>query len=87
MEKLTTELGNIVSATGAADARRAETVNAVRDIAGIIEDSVENAKAVMEVLEQLKANVEHLDHTAGALGESMDELKTEVAVFKIQKDR
>ncbi len=87
MEKLTIELGNIVSATGAADARRAETVNAVRDIAGIIEDSAENAKAVMEVLEQLKANVEHLDHTAGALGESMDELKTEVAVFKIQKDQ
>ena len=83
MENLNAELGNIDAAVEAADARRAEAVNAVSDISDIINASSENAGTVMEALNRLKKNVDHLDETAAKLGENMDELKNEVKVFQI----
>ena len=83
MENLNVELVNIDKATAAADARRVETVSAVGDISDIIRDSSANADTVMEALNHLKKNVDHLDKTAAKLGENMDELKNEVRVFRI----
>lgn len=83
IQLLNTELKNIDAATGAADESRIETVTAVRDISDIIYESAENAEKVMNILGDLKKHVGNLDQTATSLGESMDELKTEVAVFKL----
>lgn len=83
IETLIGGLGSIDSATLAADARRAEAVNAVRNIADIIKDNANNIQVVMDVAVQLKQNIDNLNRTAKRLDESMDEMKSEVAVFKI----
>ena len=83
MESLNSELLNIDSATAAADARRSEAVNAVGDISEIINASAANVDTVMKTLSRLKTNVKYLDNTAAKLGENMDELKSEVEVFRI----
>lgn len=83
IDTLIESIGNIDQATIAADTRRGETVNAVRDIAVIISENALNTQTVMEVADQLKANIDQLNNTARILGESMDEMKTEVSAFKI----
>jgi len=83
IETLINGLGSIDSATVAADARRAEAVTAVRNIADIIKDNSNNIQVVMDVAVQLKQNIDNLNRTAKRLDESMDEMKSEVAVFKI----
>ena len=83
MDSLIAELENIDIATEAANARKDEAVNAVGDISEIINESVANAESVKNILRQLKVNIDNLDKTASKLGVSMDELKTEVDVFRI----
>lgn len=83
IETLIAGMGNIDVATLAADTRRAEAVAAVRNIAGIISENANNAQTVMDVATQLKLNIDNLNRTARRLGESMDEMKSEVSVFKI----
>ncbi len=83
MDNLNEELLNIDQATEAADSRRVEAVGAVGDISEIIGKSIENAENVMVVLQQLKKDIRNLDVTAAMLGKSMDELKSEVNVFRI----
>lgn len=80
---LSDRIGSIDTATLAADTRRVETVAAVRNIASIINENAENTQTVMDVAQQLKQNIDNLNNTALRLGKSMDEMKSEVAVFKI----
>ena len=83
IEKLSEGLGNIDTATNAADTRRVEAIAAVRDIADIISANSDNAQTVLDVATQLKMNIDNLDRTAKRLGDSMDEMKSEVSVFKL----
>jgi chorismate mutase len=83
MDNLNAELLNIDQATEAADSRREEAVGAVGDISEIIGKSIENAENVKVVLQQLKKDIRNLDVTAAMLGKSMDELKSDVSVFRI----
>ncbi|MBR4816703.1 MAG: methyl-accepting chemotaxis protein [Lachnospiraceae bacterium] len=83
MDSLNAELGNIDTATEAADLRREEAVGAVGDISDIISQSTGNAENVKQILERLKKDIDNLDRTADKLGESMDGLKNEVRVFRI----
>lgn len=73
----------IVDSTEKADHDRSSTVEAVKNISDIIEETANSAEVVREVIEKLMDNVQQLNHTADALGVNMDDLKTEVSVFKI----
>ena len=73
----------IVDSTEKADHDRSRTVEAVKNISDIIEETANSAEVVKEVIEKLMENVQRLNQTADALGTNMDDLKTEVSVFKI----
>ena len=65
------------------DNGRNNTVLAVKNISGIIEETAGNAEMVNEAAGDLLHNVEKLNTTAEVLGGNMAELKDEVTVFKI----
>ena len=69
--------------TEKADHERSYTVEAVKNISDIIEETANSAEVVREVLDKLVENVQNLNHTADVLGENMDGLMTEVSVFKV----
>ena len=73
----------ITTSIGRADTERSHTVEAVKNISSIIEETAGSAEKVNEVAAKLLHNVEKLNHTADVLGENMEELKTEISVFKI----
>ncbi len=83
MQDLVRGLEEITTSIGRADAERGHTVDAVKNISNIIEETAASAEKVNEVAAKLLRNVEKLNHTADALGENMEELKSEISVFKI----
>ncbi|MBP5198879.1 MAG: methyl-accepting chemotaxis protein, partial [Lachnospiraceae bacterium] len=85
MTNLVGGLKSIVDGIERADKERGETVSAVKRISEIIDETSQNAEAVHEVADRLLSNVEDLNSTADVLNERMGELKTEVSVFKIEK--
>lgn len=84
MSRLVDGLKNIVDSTQKADHERSDTLTAVRNISDIIEETAKSAEIVREMAGKLLEKVEDLNQTAGVLGENMDELKTEISVFKIE---
>ena len=82
MQELVTGLQEIVASTEQADKERAETLEAVQNISQIIAETAGNAEIVSQTTEKLMENVDNLSRTADALGNNMNELKTEIALFK-----
>ncbi len=82
MQELVTGLQDIVDSTEQADKERAETLQAVQNISQIIAETAGNAEIVSQTSEKLMENVDNLSRTADALGSNMNELKTEIAMFK-----
>ena len=82
MLELIEGLKEIVMSTEQADRDRSETLESVKNISNIIEETATSTEVVREIAMKLLHNVENLDKTADALGENMNELKTEVSVFK-----
>lgn len=82
MRELVNGLKEIVTSTEQADKERAETLDAVQNISQIIAETAENAEIVNQTSEKLMENVDNLSRTADALGVNMNELKTEIAIFK-----
>ena len=82
MQELVTGLQDIVDSTEQADRERAETLQAVQNISQIIAETAGNAEIVSQTSEKLMENVDNLSRTADALGSNMNELKTEIAMFK-----
>ncbi|MDE5950373.1 MAG: methyl-accepting chemotaxis protein, partial [Acetatifactor sp.] len=82
MQELVTGLQDIVASTEQADKERAETLRAVQNISQIIAETAGNAEIVSQTSEKLMENVDNLSRTADALGSNMNELKTEIAMFK-----
>ncbi len=82
MQELVGGLQEIVASTEQADKERAETLAAVQNISQIIAETAGNAEIVSQTSEKLMKSVDNLSHTAGALGNNMNELKTEIAIFK-----
>lgn len=76
-------LKEIVDSTEKADHERKYTVDAVRNISDIIEETANSAEVVRDVLNRLMESVQNLNQTADSLGQNMEELKTEISVFKI----
>lgn len=83
MTQLVEGLNEIVTSTERADHERSDTLEAVKNISDIIEETATSTETVSEVANKLLQNVENLNKTAGALGENMEGLKSEITVFKI----
>lgn len=83
MNLLIEGLKQIVDSMDKADDQRGEAVAAVKNISDIIGETACNAETVKEAAEKLMSKVEALNRTAGTLGENMQELKTEISVFKV----
>ncbi|MCQ2522951.1 MAG: methyl-accepting chemotaxis protein [Lachnospiraceae bacterium] len=83
LDELSASIEEIRSATDAADSRRLEAVDAVRSISEIIGETATNAQKVISVSNELGDYVNNLNSTAESLGYNMDDLKTEIAVFKV----
>lgn len=84
MADLVAGLREIVSSTEKADAERGETLEAVKNISTIIEETANSAEVVHDVAMKLMKNVENMNRTAEALGENMNGLKSEISVFKTE---
>ena len=82
MDKLVDGLNAITTSTEKADAERVGTVTAIRQISGSIEETADSAMTVRDAVEKLMEKVAELNQTADSLGENMDELKSEISVFK-----
>lgn len=83
MHLLTEGLGDIVTSMEKADGERKYTVEAVKNISGIIDNSADSVRIVTEIAENLMGSVENLNQTAISLCRNMQELSDEVSVFKI----
>lgn len=83
MRKLIDGLNEIVDSTEKADAERSDTVAAIRQISGSIEETANSAMTVRDSVEKLMEKVDGLNRTAEALGENMDGLKAEISVFRV----
>ncbi len=83
MNTLAGGLKEIVTSMEKADAERSDTVQGVQNISNIIEETADRAEKVKDIAGRLLANVENLNRTADVLGDNMQELKSEISVFKI----
>lgn len=83
MGVLASGLKEIAASMDKADTERNNTVQGVRNISSIIEETAGSAEKVKDVAGKLLASVENLNATADLLGDNMQELKTEISVFRI----
>lgn len=84
MDELFKGLKEILVSTERADREREDTLEAVRNISLIIDQTAASAAIVKNVVEHLQQNVENLNGTAENLGDNMNGLKTEISVFKTE---
>lgn len=84
MEALFEGLKKILVGTERADKEREDTLEAVRNISLIIEETAESAEVVKKVAENLQQNVNNLNGTAESLGDNMSGLKSEISLFKTE---
>lgn len=84
MLELVNGLNNIVESTERADRERSETLEAVRNISGIIEETANSTEVVHDVACKLLENVDNLNSTSDALGNNMQSLVSEISVFKTE---
>ena len=84
MQNLFDGLKEIVSSTEQADREREDAVAAVKNISEIIAETAEGTKLVQDVAAKLQENVNNMNQTAQSLGDNMNDLKTEISVFKTE---
>ncbi len=84
MQKLFDALKEIVSSTEQADKEREDTLAAVKNISDIIAETAEGTKLVQNVAAKLQENVDTMNQTAQSLGDNMNDLKSEISVFKTE---
>ena len=83
MNMLIEGLKEIVNSTNKADQERSSTVEAVKNISGIIDQTADSAAVVHDMIARLMESVENLNGTADNLGDNMNALKNEISAFKI----
>jgi methyl-accepting chemotaxis protein len=66
------------------DQVRVDTLRAVKKISAIIEETAQNTEVVASIAGNLLTNVGNMRATAANLGDNMEELKQEIAVFKTE---
>ena len=84
MQKLFDALKEILSSTEQADKEREDTLAAVKNISDIIAETAEGTKLVQSVAAKLQENVDTMNQTAQSLGDNMNDLKSEISVFKTE---
>ena len=84
MQKLFDALKEIVSSTEQADKEREDTLAAGKNISDIIAETAEGTKLVQSVAAKLQENVDTMNQTAQSLGDNMNDLKSEISVFKTE---
>ena len=84
MQKLFDALKEIVSSTEQADKEREDTLAAVKNISDIIAETAEGTKLVQCVAAKLQEHVDTMNQTAQSLGDNMNDLKSEISVFKTE---
>ena len=84
MQKLFDALKEIVSSTEQADKEREDTLAAVKNMSDIIAETAEGTKLVQSVAAKLQENVDTMNQTAQSLGDNMNDLKSEISVFKTE---
>ena len=84
MQKLFDALKEIVSSTEQADKEREDTLAAVKNISDIIAETAEGTKLVQSVAAKLQENVDTMNQTAQSLGDNMNDLKSEISIFKTE---
>ena len=84
MEELVGGLDAIVESTGKADAERKETLESVKNISDIIEESAGSVRDVNGVTEKLLQNVDNLNKVSDILNINMTDLKAEISAFKTE---
>ena len=62
---------------------RLDTVESVKNISDIIEETAISTEKVKEVAVKLLENVDKLNNTSDTLGENMEDLKAEIEEFII----
>ena len=83
MEKLVEGLSTIVYSMERANIERLDTVESVKNISDIIEETAISTEKVKEVAVKLLENVDKLNNTSDTLGENMEDLKAEIEEFII----
>ena len=68
----------------AGDKEREDTLAAVKNISDIIAETAEGTKLVQSVAAKLQENVDTMNQTAQSLGDNMNDLKSEISVFKTE---
>ena len=84
MGQVVSALEDIVSNTDRADRLRGETLDTVRNMSKIIDDSAAGTAAVNEVISELVHNVANLNKVSETLDRNMSGLKSEIAAFKTE---
>lgn len=84
MEALFAGLKDILASTEQADIERKATLEAVKNISEIIEETAASVEVVRTVAGNLNQNVESLNGIAENLGENMAGLKNGISVFKTE---
>ena len=84
MTGLVSGLKDIVTSMEKADGIRHETIHSVRNISNIIDETATNATMVNGVIERLMSSVNKLNKVSDVLDENMEELKSEISVFKTE---
>ena len=83
METLISGLQEIEKSTAKADEERDHTLDAVKSISGIIEETASSAEVVRDISNKLLEHVNSLNDTAKMLDDHMEDLNTEISAFKI----
>ena len=73
-----------VNNTEHADKLRGETLDTVKNMSKIIDDSAAGTAAVNEVIDELVHNLENLNRVSETLDRNMSGLKSEIAAFKTE---
>lgn len=84
MIRLVNGLNNIVESMERADRERKDTLEAVRNISEIIDETAAGTEVVHDIARKLMKNVEKLSSTSDALGDNMESLVTEISVFRTE---
>ena len=86
MEALYSDMREIAQNASDTNQDRNDTLEAVENISAIIQETASSSALVSEMANHLQSTVERLAKTASSLDEDMNDLKREIAAFRVEKE-
>lgn len=83
MNQLVSGLMQIIDSTEKVNREKDGTLDAVNKISEIIDETAQRTEYVNETMANMQHRVNHLTKAAESLDQNMEELKTEISVFKV----